>query len=176
MARFEDFDRHERRVITEALEYAQSEFYDPGHTQEDRDALHDMIKEIGAENEKAEERQRDFMQPNVRPGVYMKTVPANSLAAPPDVTTKPPRKRSPSEDLTEEATPSSDARTAARSPWDVAPPKNRHGKAPTARSCSPANTPAFCTSNAPIAATFTPSAPSSLSEHTAARSAEAEHR
>lgn len=82
MARFEDFDRHERRVITEALEYAQSEFYDPGHTQEDRDALHDMIKEIGAENEKAEERQRDFMQPNVRPGVYMKTVPANSLAAP----------------------------------------------------------------------------------------------
>lgn len=45
MARFEDFDRHEHRVITEALEWATSEFYDPGHTKEDRDTLHALIEE-----------------------------------------------------------------------------------------------------------------------------------
>ena len=33
MSRFEDFEKLERRVIREALTGAQSEFYDPGHTQ-----------------------------------------------------------------------------------------------------------------------------------------------
>ena len=45
MPRFEDFDAHELRVITEAMEWSQSEFYDPGHTQDDRDTLFDLIKE-----------------------------------------------------------------------------------------------------------------------------------
>lgn len=46
MPRFEDFDKHEHSVIKEALEWAQSEFYDPGHTTEDRDTLHALIEEI----------------------------------------------------------------------------------------------------------------------------------
>lgn len=46
MARFEDFAQHEKRVIREALTGAQSEFYDPGHTQEDRDTLAALIREI----------------------------------------------------------------------------------------------------------------------------------
>lgn len=45
MPRFEDFDAHELRVITEAMEWSQSEFYDPGHTQDDRDTLHSLIEE-----------------------------------------------------------------------------------------------------------------------------------
>ncbi len=47
MARFEDFTLPEKRVILEAMTWSQSEFYDPGHTQEDRDTLHNMIKEVG---------------------------------------------------------------------------------------------------------------------------------
>ncbi len=46
MSRFEDFEKLERRVIREALTGAQSEFYDPGHTQEDRDTLEALIREI----------------------------------------------------------------------------------------------------------------------------------
>ena len=48
MPRFEDFDAHELRVITEAMEWSQSEFYDPGHTQDDRDTLHGLIEEATA--------------------------------------------------------------------------------------------------------------------------------
>lgn len=44
--RFEDFSRQEQHVITEALEWATSEFYDPGHTKEDRDTLHTLIEEV----------------------------------------------------------------------------------------------------------------------------------
>lgn len=46
MARFEDFTQQEKRVIREAMTWAQSEFYDPGHTQADRDTLRAMIREI----------------------------------------------------------------------------------------------------------------------------------
>lgn len=46
MSRFEDFEKLERRVIREALTGAQSEFYDPGHTQEDRATLEALIREI----------------------------------------------------------------------------------------------------------------------------------
>lgn len=46
MARFEDFTQHEKRVIREAITGAQSEFYDPGHTQEERDTLEALIREI----------------------------------------------------------------------------------------------------------------------------------
>lgn len=46
MARFEDFTQHEKRVIREAMTWAQSEFYDPGHTKEDRDTLGALIREI----------------------------------------------------------------------------------------------------------------------------------
>ena len=46
MARFEDFTPDEKRVIQEAMTWSQSEFYDPGHTQEERDTLHDLIREI----------------------------------------------------------------------------------------------------------------------------------
>ena len=45
MPRFEDFDVHELRVITEAMEWSQSEFLDPGHTKGDRDTLAGLIKE-----------------------------------------------------------------------------------------------------------------------------------
>ncbi len=48
MPRFEEFDAHELRVITEAMEWSQSEFYDPGHTQDDRDTLHGLIEEAKA--------------------------------------------------------------------------------------------------------------------------------
>lgn len=43
--RFEDFDRNEQRIITEALEWAQPEFFDPGHTAEDRAVLQNLIGE-----------------------------------------------------------------------------------------------------------------------------------
>lgn len=46
MARFDDFTQHEKRVIREAMTGAQSEFYDPGHTKEDRDTLEALIREI----------------------------------------------------------------------------------------------------------------------------------
>ena len=46
MARFDDFKQQERRVIREAMITAQSEFYDPGHTKEDRDTLEALIREI----------------------------------------------------------------------------------------------------------------------------------
>lgn len=46
MARFDDFEQLERRVIREALTGAQSEFYDPGHTKEDRDTLEALIREV----------------------------------------------------------------------------------------------------------------------------------
>lgn len=46
MARFDDFKQLERRVIREALTGAQSEFYDPGHTKEDRDTLEALIREV----------------------------------------------------------------------------------------------------------------------------------
>ncbi len=46
MARFDDFKQQERRVIREAMIGAQSEFYDPGHTKEDRDTLEALIREI----------------------------------------------------------------------------------------------------------------------------------
>ena len=58
MPRFEDFDAHELRVITEAMEWSQSEFYDPGHTQDDRDTLFDLIKEA-----KATDPAPDFRDP-----------------------------------------------------------------------------------------------------------------
>ena len=47
MSRFEDFEKLERRVIREALTGAQSEFYDPGHTQEDRDTLDELAESGG---------------------------------------------------------------------------------------------------------------------------------
>lgn len=72
MSRFEEFDRHEKRVIREALEWAQSEFYDPGHTQDDRDTLHALIEEAQAATERDDDRQRGIQQPKVRPGVYMR--------------------------------------------------------------------------------------------------------
>lgn len=46
MARFDDFKQLEQRVIREALTGAQSEFYDPGHTKEDRDTLEALIREV----------------------------------------------------------------------------------------------------------------------------------
>ena len=46
MARFDDFKQQERRVIREAMIGAQSEFYDPGHTKEERDTLEALIREI----------------------------------------------------------------------------------------------------------------------------------
>lgn len=46
MARFDDFTQHEKRVIREAITGAQSEFYDPGHTKEDRATLEALIREI----------------------------------------------------------------------------------------------------------------------------------
>lgn len=46
MARFEDFTQQEKHVIREAMEWAQPEFYDPGHAPEDRDTVHNLIEEI----------------------------------------------------------------------------------------------------------------------------------
>ncbi len=48
MARFEDFTKHEKHVLREAMAWAQSEFYDPGHTPEDREALQALIMEAKA--------------------------------------------------------------------------------------------------------------------------------
>ena len=45
MARFEDFNPRELRVISEALEWSQAEFFDPWHTREDRDTLQELIRE-----------------------------------------------------------------------------------------------------------------------------------
>lgn len=50
MARFEDFTPHERRVLREAMAWSQSEFYDPGHTVEERDTLQALIHEAKAAN------------------------------------------------------------------------------------------------------------------------------
>ena len=46
MARFEDFTPKERHVIREAMEWAQPEFFDPGHTKEDKDTLFRLIEEV----------------------------------------------------------------------------------------------------------------------------------
>lgn len=48
MARFEDFTKHEKHVLREAMAWAQSEFYDPGHTPEDRETLQALIMEAKA--------------------------------------------------------------------------------------------------------------------------------
>ena len=46
MARFEDFNKREQRIIGEALERVQPVFFAPGHTREDRDALYALVKEV----------------------------------------------------------------------------------------------------------------------------------
>lgn len=48
MARFEDFTQCERHVLLEAMAWSQSEFYDPGHTSEDRETLQALITEAKA--------------------------------------------------------------------------------------------------------------------------------
>ena len=88
MPRFEDFDQHEKRVIREALEWAQSEFYDPGHTPEDRDTLHTLIMEAQAAEAKDKPQQRSTFQPSVRPGVWARIVPATPLAPAHDAETE----------------------------------------------------------------------------------------
>lgn len=59
MPRFEDFDAHELRVISEALEWSQAEFDDPGHTREDRDTLQTLIREAKEEEAEAKKRAPD---------------------------------------------------------------------------------------------------------------------
>ena len=80
MPRFEEFDAHELRVITEAMEWSQSEFYDPGHTQDDRDTLHALIEEAQAA-EKKDAAQRSSFQPAVRPGTWARIIPATPLGS-----------------------------------------------------------------------------------------------
>lgn len=48
MARFEDFTQHERHVLREAMAWSQSEFYDPGHTSEERETLRALMTEAKA--------------------------------------------------------------------------------------------------------------------------------
>lgn len=55
MARFEDFTQHEKHVLREAMAWSQSEFYDPGHTQEDRATLQALIMEAKAAELAAQE-------------------------------------------------------------------------------------------------------------------------
>ncbi len=88
MPRFEDFDRHEKHVIREALEWAQSEFYDPGHTPEDRDTLHALIEEAQTAEAKDAPQQRSTFQPSVRPGVWARIVPATPQAPAHDAETE----------------------------------------------------------------------------------------
>ena len=87
MSRFEEFDRHEKRVIREALEWAQSEFYDPGHTQDDRDTLHALIEEAQAA-EKKDAAQRSSFRPTVRPGTWARIIPATPLGSAHDTETE----------------------------------------------------------------------------------------
>lgn len=54
MARFEDFTPRERRVLREAMAWSQSEFYDPGHTAEERNTLQALIHEAKAADIAAE--------------------------------------------------------------------------------------------------------------------------
>lgn len=54
MARFEDFTPRERNVLREAMAWSQSEFYDPGHTAEERDILQALIHEAKAASVAAE--------------------------------------------------------------------------------------------------------------------------
>lgn len=48
MARFEDFTPKERHVLREAMAWSQSEFYDTGHTAEDRATLQALMMEAKA--------------------------------------------------------------------------------------------------------------------------------
>lgn len=53
MGRFSAFSLYERAIIRTAMEWSQSEFYDPGHTKEDRDTLEELLRELAAEGKPA---------------------------------------------------------------------------------------------------------------------------
>ena len=48
MPRFDDFTQQEIKTMHTALEWSQSEFYDPGHTESDRETLQALIAETKA--------------------------------------------------------------------------------------------------------------------------------
>lgn len=84
MARFEDFTKHEKHVLREAMAWAQSEFYDPGHTPEDRETLQVLIMEAKAAEFTAGEAQE---RPTVAPENIRDTEDGGTVKA----ATEPPR-------------------------------------------------------------------------------------
>ena len=49
MGRFNTFTEQERKVMREAMRWSSPEFFDPGHTTEDREALRMLIDEVESE-------------------------------------------------------------------------------------------------------------------------------
>ena len=170
MARFDDFKQLERRVIREALTGAQSEFYDPGHTKEDRDTLEALIREV-------EDKDLPFTF-GEEPKGYRYIDPAT--VAMPDIL-----RENDGFLLSEAEIAGKKAREAAEKAQE--PPRNarqtttarREAYTPTRPSRPPRRgreKPAFYLSGATIAATSMRSVPGSLSRYTAAKSAEATPR
>lgn len=97
MARFGDFDLHEQQVIKEALEWATSEFYDPGHTKEDRDTLRALIEEIKRMTQETGNFVKRWKKtPDVNIGigkVVAEAEPDNRLEAPGHITTEKPTRK-----------------------------------------------------------------------------------
>lgn len=79
MARFEDFTSRERRVLREAMAWSQSEFYDPGHTAEERNTLQTLIHEAKAADTAAEPS-REPTAPLREPEAKKNAIPAEPPA------------------------------------------------------------------------------------------------
>lgn len=160
MSRFEDFEKLERRVIREALTGAQSEFYDPGHTQEDRDTLEALIREIegdGLPFTFGEEPDHPVLHINGPAPVAPQRIDV-AFTYGEKKAQEPPR----------------DARQGGPERPGVhtrTPGRQSAPAGPQGPPQSPKEKPASCLSGAPIAETFTCSAPGSLSQHTDVMSA-----
>ena len=161
MARFDDFKQLEQRVIREALTGAQSEFYDPGHTKEDRDTLEALIREV-------EDKDLPFtfgepVKPVLDIGIPTPAQPERiSITVKAEKAQEPPR----------------NAKRRRRSGGRHTRPPGQRGR-PAGPQGPPRRgrvKPAFYLSGAPIAATSMRSVPDSLSRYTAAKSAEATPR
>ena len=84
MARFEDFTKREIHILREAMAWSQSEFYDPGHTPEDRATLQALIMEAKAAEIAAKEAQE-------RPADAPENAPDMEDVGMGRATTEPPR-------------------------------------------------------------------------------------
>lgn len=90
MARFEDFTQRERHILREAMAWSQSEFYDPGHTEEDRATLQALITEAKITEATAKETNAEAQKrPTDAPGCEAIQEPADTRQSTAEATAAP---------------------------------------------------------------------------------------